>query len=449
MDGTPLGGYGYLKLFGRTGKVSTGEYATIIQHPDGRQKHLAIRNNQITVYVQDGDLADADRAANNFLYYSTDTLPGSSGAPVFSDQWYLIALHRRGVPQTRTRAGKTTLVRRKKSSTNPERVVQFISNEGVRVSRILARLKTLAESADADQRSHAGRALAAVTAAAGSPENGPFARPTARIVILGSANAPGGQPTVESFEIVHRKAADFPENTGYNARFLRGHPIPLPTPSTELRPELAPRRLPVFAAINIDGRHKPEGAMPNRPGWSLDPRIDETHQPDDSIFSSMLQRGHMAARDHVYWGKTPAEVAQADLHSFTLTNVCPQIRAFNASKEWYELERQIIEGAEEEDRRVTLFLGPVLRSTDPSYDDLRGAGSSAVMGTRIRIPLRFWKIVCWVDRGLQHRAFLLDQRDELGAAGPLELAFTPIKGVVESTVAEIGELTGLDFTGIA
>ena len=41
VDGTPLGGYGYLKLFGRTGKVAAGEYATVIQHPDGRQKHLA------------------------------------------------------------------------------------------------------------------------------------------------------------------------------------------------------------------------------------------------------------------------------------------------------------------------------------------------------------------------------------------------------------------------
>ncbi len=214
------------------------------------------------------------------------------------------------------------------------------------MSRILARLKVLSESGDPDQRSHASRALEAVTTAAGSPENGPFARPTARIALLGAPDQPGGQPVVESFEIVHRKAEEFPENTGYNPRFLRGHPIPLPTPSTELRPELAPRldrpgghllpfrhfttamharrRLPVFAAINIDGRHKPEGAMPKRPGWSLDPRIDEAHQPDDSIFSSMLQRGHMAARDHVYWGKTPAEVAQADLHSFTLTNVCPQ-----------------------------------------------------------------------------------------------------------------------------
>jgi len=202
---------------------------------------------------------------------------------------------------------------------------------------------------------------------------------------------------------------------------------------------------PVFAAVNIDGRNKPEGGMPPRPSWSLDPRIDEEHQPDDSIFSSMLHRGHMAARDHVYWGKTDEEIAQADLHSFTLTNVCPQIRAFNASKEWYELERQIIEGAEEEDRRVTVFLRPILRATDPSYDDLRGPGSTAVTGTRIRIPLRFWKIVCWVDGGLQHKAFLLDQRDELGAAGPLELSFIVPKGVTESTVEEIAELTGLEF----
>lgn len=40
----------------------------------------------------------ARRADNAYLYSATDTLKGSSGAPVFNDQWYVVALHRRGVP---------------------------------------------------------------------------------------------------------------------------------------------------------------------------------------------------------------------------------------------------------------------------------------------------------------------------------------------------------------
>ena len=88
------------------------------------------------------------------------------------------------------------------------------------------------------------------------------------------------------------------------------------------------------------------------------------------------------------WGASDAEIRKADVHSFTLSNVCPQIRASNASKEWFEIERQVAEGAETEQRQITEFVGPILRSPDPSHDDLRGPGSTATLGTRIWIPLR-------------------------------------------------------------
>lgn len=51
--------------------------------------------------------------------------------------------------------------------------------------------------------------------------------------------------------------------------------------------------------------------------------------------------------------------------------------------------------------------------------------------------------------GRRHKAFILDQRDELEAAGPLELSFIVPVGVTESTVAEVEELTDLSFPGIA
>ncbi len=55
-DGTPISSYGYLRLQAEPGKIVRDEYATIIQHPNGRQKHIAARNNQIRVYVYDEDL---------------------------------------------------------------------------------------------------------------------------------------------------------------------------------------------------------------------------------------------------------------------------------------------------------------------------------------------------------------------------------------------------------
>jgi endonuclease G len=79
---------GYLVLNGARGKAGMGDFATIIQHPGGAEKQIAIRKNEI-INVK---LPEA-------LIYTSDTAPGSSGAPVFNDQWQVIALHSAGVPK--------------------------------------------------------------------------------------------------------------------------------------------------------------------------------------------------------------------------------------------------------------------------------------------------------------------------------------------------------------
>jgi endonuclease G, mitochondrial len=475
VDGIPLSQYGYLRLFGATGKIARGEYATIVQHPNGRQKHIAIRNNKITVYVYDEDLPEGEaeaKAENNFLYYSTDTLKGSSGAPVFSDQWYVVALHRRGVPETKMVNGVEVIVRRNHKPAaldDPDEVINYTSNEGIRISRILAKLEKMAATREAAQASHAAAALALVTEAAGHVSDGPCSFSTATLPLPGR-DGRTVVPVLETLEIVRRPLTTFPDNTGYDEDFLPGQHIPLPRPSTALLRELAPRidhpdevllpfrhfttvmharrRLPVFAAVNIDGELKPR-SMGQRPGWSYDPRIAPEHQPDDSLFSSMVQRGHMAARDYVVWGEDGDEIKEADVHSFTLTNVCPQIRAFNGVREWYEVEREVAGGAKAEKTRVTEFVGPILRADDPEYDDLRSSRSHAERGTGIRVPLKFWKIVAWVENGeLKTKAFILDQEEELEEAGPLELDIETPEGVEETTVEEIARLTDLEFSGL-
>lgn len=57
------------------------------------------------------------------------------------------------------------------------------------------------------------------------------------------------------------------------------------------------------------------------PGWSFDPQVDDAHQPDGSILNDLLQRGHLAARDYVFWVKDEEEMRHGDVHSFTLTIV--------------------------------------------------------------------------------------------------------------------------------
>jgi V8-like Glu-specific endopeptidase/surfactin synthase thioesterase subunit len=124
-----LAAYGWLPLIEDQGKLLVGETVNIIQHPNGEPKQLAIRNNQV---VDELEL---------FLHYQTDTDPGSSGSPVFNDQWEVVALHHSGVPK-RNKAGEVV--------TNDGRVWQewmgeqriaWLANEGVRVSRLVRHIR--------------------------------------------------------------------------------------------------------------------------------------------------------------------------------------------------------------------------------------------------------------------------------------------------------------------
>jgi lysophospholipase L1-like esterase len=64
--------------------ITRNERANIIQHPRGRKKEISLHDNKIN-YVYDLTIR-----------YSADTEGGSSGSPVFNDQWNLVALHHAG-----------------------------------------------------------------------------------------------------------------------------------------------------------------------------------------------------------------------------------------------------------------------------------------------------------------------------------------------------------------
>ncbi|MBX2801899.1 MAG: serine protease [Myxococcales bacterium] len=67
-----------------TAAATQGDRVSIIQHPDGDPKQIALHHNLVTS-------VDADR-----LQYLTDTRSGSSGSPVFDDAWNVVGVHHQG-----------------------------------------------------------------------------------------------------------------------------------------------------------------------------------------------------------------------------------------------------------------------------------------------------------------------------------------------------------------
>lgn len=82
LKGNPEEKWGALEL--KEHAVREGDHVNIIQHAGGGPKQISISANAVA-HVGDGR-----------VQYLTDTLPGSSGSPVFDEQWNVVALHHSG-----------------------------------------------------------------------------------------------------------------------------------------------------------------------------------------------------------------------------------------------------------------------------------------------------------------------------------------------------------------
>jgi V8-like Glu-specific endopeptidase len=102
------------------------DYVNIIQHPRGRPKEIALQDNRVI------------RSDNIVIHYSCDTEPGSSGSPVFNNQWDLVALHHASV--------SANLAEGSDRGSDDASSRRFL-NEGIRLSAIAAWIETL----DAEQ----------------------------------------------------------------------------------------------------------------------------------------------------------------------------------------------------------------------------------------------------------------------------------------------------------
>src|SRR5947207_1569006 len=121
--------WGWLPLSGQPGKGDPGEYLTIIQHPGGQPKQVCVRDNKLLKYV------------GNFVWYMTDTSSGSSGSPAFNRFWQVIALHHSGVAKKDAQGRTLTKDGKVWDPSMDEASIDWIANEGVRISAIVADLR--------------------------------------------------------------------------------------------------------------------------------------------------------------------------------------------------------------------------------------------------------------------------------------------------------------------
>jgi V8-like Glu-specific endopeptidase len=110
----PLSSWGALEL-APAASPKAGDHVTIIQHPQGGPKQIALTANQVVNVYQ------------HWLQYSTDTLPGSSGSPVFNDDWKVVAIHHAGGELVANARGD-----------------KMFANQGILLSSICARFPLLA-----------------------------------------------------------------------------------------------------------------------------------------------------------------------------------------------------------------------------------------------------------------------------------------------------------------
>jgi endonuclease G len=159
------------------------------------------------------------------------------------------------------------------------------------------------------------------------------------------------------------------------------------------------RRMAVYTASNIDGASANRIKRTGDP-WAFDPRIGKSFQIGNALYTNNdFDRGHLVRRLDPAWGPT-AKLAEED--TFFYTNCTPQIHYFNDTL-WGDLEDYLLDSADTQDFKASIFTGPVFGDNDPEY---RGA----------LIPTAYWKVAVMVraDTGkLTATAYVVSQSDLL------------------------------------
>jgi endonuclease G, mitochondrial len=446
--GVPIERYGWLPLLPLSGKSVDGEWISIIQHPNGTAKQIAIHASQIIKL----DPAKVPGITESFIHYTTDTEPGSSGSPVLNDQWQVVAIHHKAIQAPRKRGDGGE--------------IRWLANEGVRVSAIFNHLES-----KRFENENARAALDRLSRAMG------FAPISVQVVQDGVTTAGSGEPATEQFapfKIDHWRG----DGLGYDANFLSTE-LPLAPIYAGLVEDgfVAPlldgsghelkywhfsaliheqRRFPIMTAVNIDGnRLIPPGKR--KDSWRQDARLDSKYQPDDEFYvrtraqeKVFFSRGHLVRRLDPCWGANQGDAQRGMEDSFHFTNAAPQHQIYN-DIDWGNLEDYVLDKAQTSEKRLTVFTGPIFRDSDPLYGRKRKGGPW-------RIPLSFWKIAVLQksEDQIAAAAFIIGQTEYVRALYEARV-FSGLKPYtidelrsrkIQTTIEAIEEATGLDFSAL-
>jgi endonuclease G, mitochondrial len=412
-DGTPLSDFGFLQMIPESGKALLKECVSIIQHPDGSPKQVTVRENEVV------DLPDS------CIHYLTDTKPGSSGSPVFNDQWQVVALHHAGVKK-KDNAGNVLSIHNDAPwdpNTMTEDEIAWVANEGIRISSICNEIQTKIGTIPIDRQKLASDAFSATL-----PE-------------------PEAAPCPDEEIVLETASPEWYENSvGYDPSFL-GQDVPLPKIAEELTEDTVPlergegtelkythfsiimsksRRLAFFTATNIDGNNF-VNVTRAKDCWYFDPRIEAKYQCGPELYKgNELDRGHLVRRMDPNWGN---DAKEANRDTFHFTNCSPQHKNLN-QQTWQNLEDYILKNATRYGLKVAVFTGPVFRADDMLY---RG----------IQIPAEFWKVVAMIKDGgtISATAYLQTQKNLITE---LEFAYGKYR-TYQVPITRIEALTKLDF----
>lgn len=188
------------------------------------------------------------------------------------------------------------------------------------------------------------------------------------------------------------------------------------------------RKVPFVSAYNIDGTLGKVTVSRKGLDFREDPRVVKGEQLNHPFYdlikngtATEFEIGHMASHSEMSWGINKETQSYQTFH---FTNSVPQVEKLNSGL-WSKLESYVVDETNETDnKRISVFTGPMLKDDDPTY----------VMDRSFRLPLFFFKIIVFSYQGkLYSTAFVMSQLKRLKE---LKLIDTPVSGFEKGFLIE-------------